>query len=213
MLAPAAAPLESAAGTPAERACRCGRAHARGRSVTLKPMRPDLDRWLRAPAVRTSHRRESSAGVEELWRAAATVRLRDCRLLGRLVGVRLPASRPEMTFDALFRAPPFVSLEEGPTWALSGLCGRIWTVRGDLGRLAGPQAFLDWDEPGTVRVLFAHWAQSLAAGTALYSEVRVAPVDRRAAVYLRALEPFIAAFQGLIGLETLSLAVRRAEQR
>jgi hypothetical protein len=37
-------------------------------------------------------------------------------------------------------------------------------------------------------------------------------VDRRAAVYLRALEPFIAAFQGLIGLETLSLAVRRAEK-
>ena len=51
------------------------------------------------------------------------------------------------------------------------------------------------------------------AGAALHSEVRVAPVDRRAAVYLRALEPFIAAFQGLIGLETLSLAVRRAERR
>jgi hypothetical protein len=47
----------------------------------------------------------------------------------------------------------------------------------------------------------------------LHSEVRVAPVDRRAALYLRALEPFIAAFQGLIGLESLSLAVRRADQR
>lgn len=176
-------------------------------------MPPDLDRWLREPAVRTRHRRESSAGVEELWRAAATVTLRDCRLLGRLVTVRLPGSRPEMTFEELFRAPPFLSLAQGPTWALSGLCGRIWTVRAEFGSLVDPQAFLDWEEPGTVRVLFAHWAEPVAQGAALRSEVRVAPVDRRAAVYLRALEPFIAAFQGLVGLETLSLAVRRAEQR
>jgi hypothetical protein len=117
-----------------------------------------------------------------------------------------------MTFDALFRAPPFLPLDEGPTWVLSGLCGRIWTVRGELGRLDRPQSFLDWREPGTVRVLFAHWAQPLEHGAELRSEVRIAPVDRRAAVYLRALEPFIAAFQGLVGLETLSLAVRRAEQ-
>ncbi|MGD0386638.1 MAG: hypothetical protein ABSB73_10935 [Solirubrobacteraceae bacterium] len=176
-------------------------------------MHPDLDRWLQGPAVGTRHRRESSAAAEELWRAAATVTLRDCRLLGRLVGVRLPGARPEMTFDALFRAPPFLPLDEGPTWALSGLCGRIWTVRGELGRLDHPQAFLDWREPGTVRVLFAHWAAPLERGAELRSEVRIAPVDRRAAVYLRALEPFIAAFQGLVGLETLSLAVRRAEQQ
>jgi hypothetical protein len=39
----------------------------------------------------------------------------------------------------------------------------------------------------------------------------VAPVDRRAARYMRALEPFIAAFQGLVGREALALAVRRAE--
>jgi hypothetical protein len=175
--------------------------------------RPDLDRWLSAPAVRTSHRRESHAGVDALWRAAATVRLRDCRLLGRLVGVRVPGSDPAMTFDALFRTAPFVPLEEGPTWALSGLCGRIWTVRGELGALADPQAFLEWEEPTTVRVLFAHWAESLGAGAALHSEVRIAAVDRRAAFYLRALEPFIAAFQGLVGVESLSLAVRRAEQR
>jgi hypothetical protein len=86
-------------------------------------------------------------------------------------------------------------------------------VRGEFGSLDEPQAFLDWDEPGTVRVLFAHWAEPLAAGAALRSEVRIAAVDRRAGVYLRALEPFIGAFQGLVGLETLSAAVRRAEAR
>jgi hypothetical protein len=175
-------------------------------------MPPDLDRWLRAPAVRTRHRRESRADAEALWRAAASVTLRDCRLLGRLVGVRVPASRPEMTFEELFRTPPFCTLEAGPCWVLSGLCGRIWSVRGEFDALERPQSFLDWAEPGTVRVLFAHWAQPLASGAELRSEVRIAAVDRRAAVYLRALEPFIAAFQGLIGLETLSLAVRRAER-
>ena len=175
-------------------------------------MRPDLDRWLSDPAVRTQHRRKSSASVDRLWQAAATVRLCDCRLLGRLVAVRLRGSRPQLTFDELFRAPPFVTLQRGPTSALFGLCGRIWTVRGELGSLAGPQSFLDWDEPGTVRVLFAYWAEPSGARAGLHSEVRVAPVDRRAAVYLRTLGPFIAAFQGLIGLETLSLAVRRAEQ-
>jgi hypothetical protein len=196
--------------------------HARGGSVTLTRMpplaegagaRPDLDRWLSAAAVRTSHRRESHAGVDALWRAAATVRLRDCRLLGRLVGVRVPGSDPAMTFDALFRTPPFMPLEEGPTWVLSGLCGRIWTVRGELAQLSGPQAFLDWEEPSTVRVMFAHWVEAAGAGASLHSEVRIAAVDRRAAFYLRALEPLIAAFQGLIGVESLSLAVRRAEQR
>jgi len=176
-------------------------------------MPPDLDRWLRQPAVRTRHRRESSADAEALWRAAGSVTLRDCRLLGRLVGVRVAASRPEMTFEELFRTSPFLRLAQGPDWALSGLCGRIWTVRGEFGSLDEPQAFLDWDEPGTVRVLFAHWAEPLAAGAALRSEVRVAAVDRRAGVYLRALEPFIGAFQGLVGLETLSAAVRRAEAR
>jgi len=179
----------------------------------LMRARPDLDRWLSAPAVRTSHRRESRADAHALWHAAASVRLRDCRLLGRLVGVRVSGTEPAMTFDTLFRRPPFVLLEEGPTWLLSGLCGRIWTVRGELGRLSGPQAFLDWHEPATVRVLFAHWAEPLGDAAMLHSEVRVAPVDRRAALYLRALEPFIAAFQGLVGMESLSLAVRRADQR
>jgi hypothetical protein len=129
--------------------------------------RPDLDRWLSEPAVRTAHRRESSAAAEAVWRAAATVRLRDARLLGRLVALRISGTEPDMTFASMFRSPPFVLLEDGPAFALSGLCGRIWTVRGELGR--------------------------------------------RAARYMRAFEPFIAAFQGLVGREALALAVRRAE--
>jgi hypothetical protein len=174
--------------------------------------RPDLDRWLSDPAVATSHRRESSASVAALWQAADAVRLRDSRLLGRLVALKISGVDSHTTFATMFRTPPFVLLEEGPAFALSGLCGRIWTVRGELGRLTSPEDFRNWREPGTARVLFAHWAQARERGSTLHSEVRVATVDRRATLYMRALEPFIAAFQGLVGREALALAVRRAER-
>ena len=170
----------------------------------------DLDRWIAEPLVRTTHRRESSAGSRELWATAATIRLRDCRILGRLIRARIPGLRASETFDELFRSTPFNLLDEGPAHRLSGLCGRIWTVRGDFDLLDSPAEFLTWHKPGTVRVLFANWAEPAEAGSALVSEVRIAPVDRRAALYVRTLEPFISAFQGLVGTEPLNLAVRRA---
>jgi hypothetical protein len=170
----------------------------------------DLDRWLADPSVRTNHRRKSSTSEAELWAAAGTVRLRDCRVLGPLVRARIPGLQASLTFDELFRNDPFNLLEEGPTYALSGLCGRIWTLRRDFTRLSRSTDFLTWHEPGTVRVLFANWAEATAEGSALVSEVRIGAVDRRAGLHVLELEPFIAAFQGLVGVEPLSVAVRRA---
>jgi hypothetical protein len=169
-----------------------------------------LDRWLPEPVVRTSHRRASPASAGELWASAATVRLRDCRILGRLIRARIPGLQASMTFDQLFHSDPFNLLEEGPNYALSALCGRIWTVRGDFTLLSRPAEFLSWQVPGTVRVLFANWAEAIDGGSALNSEVRIAAVDRRAALYVRALDPFISAFQGLVASEPLKIAVRRA---
>jgi hypothetical protein len=171
---------------------------------------PDLDRWLPDPVLRTSQRLEASASADELWAAAATVRLRDCRILGRLIRARIPNLQASLTFDALFRSAPFNVLEEGPTHRLSALCGRIWTITGDFAHLSEPAEFLTWQVPGTVRVLFANWATAAENGSVLASEVRVAAVDRRATLYVRALGPFISASQGLIAREPLSLAVRRA---
>jgi hypothetical protein len=171
---------------------------------------PDLDRWLADPSVRTRHGRGAPVDEDRLWAAARTVNLRDCRILGRLIPARIAGVRADATFDELFAAAPFTVLEEGPTHRLSGLCGRIWTVRGQFAPLADPGQFLTWDQPGTVRVLFASWAQPASPGATLVSEVRVAPVDARASLYLRALGPFIAAFQGLVGTEPLDVAVRRA---
>ena len=170
----------------------------------------DLDRWLSEPVLSTSHRREGSTSEAELWASAATVRLRDCRILGRLIRARIPGVHASLTFDELFRSDPFNLLEEGRHYTLSGLCGRIWTVRGDFVLLSRPAEFLAWQVPGTVRVLFANWAEPTEGGSALVSEVRIAAVDRRAALYVRALEPFISAFQGLVATEPLRIASQRA---
>ena len=95
---------------------------------------------------------------------------------------------------------------------LSGLCGRIWTLARDYPRLDGPEDFAGWSEPGTVRVAFAHWVDDLGDGRAeLVSEARVEPVDRRAAMRLRALWAVIGRFERLVGAEPLALAARRAE--
>jgi len=170
----------------------------------------DLDRWLAEPTLRTRHSREGPMSEQDLWASAKTVRLKDCHILGRLIRGRIPGLRASVTFDEMFHNEPFNVLEEGPTYTLSGLCGRIWTVRRDFAQLASPADFLSWQTAGTVRVLFAQWAEPSAEGSALVSEVRIGAVDRRAARYVRALEPFIAAFQGLVGAEPLSIAVRRA---
>src|SRR4051812_2156770 len=92
----------------------------------------DLDRWIPEFVVRTSHQREGVTTEEELWASAATVRLRDCVILGRLIRARIPGLDASLRFEELFRNDPFHVLEEGLTYTLSGLCGRIWTVHGDF---------------------------------------------------------------------------------
>ena len=171
-----------------------------------------LDRWLPEHDLRTRHRRAAPAAPADLWDAAGAVRIRDARTLGRVVRWRLPDTPGEWTFRELFAREPFVVLEEDETSSVSGLCGRIWTLGRDYPRLAGPEAFADWSEPGTVRVAFGHWVE--AAGddrSALVSEARVQAVDRSARIRLRTLWAVVGAFERLIGAEPLALAARRAE--
>ncbi len=172
---------------------------------------PDLDAYVPRPAVRTHHRRTASAPAEALWRAAQRVRLSDTGALGRLVRWRIPGTPATATYDQLFRGYPFTLLEEGPCHAVSGLCGRIWTLARDYPALDGPGEFAAWSEPGPGRVLFAHWARPAAGGRAeLCSEARVEPVDRAAALRLRALWAVIGHFEPLVGSEPLAVAARRA---
>lgn len=173
---------------------------------------PDLDDWLPGPAVRTRHRRGARAAPDVLWAAAAGLRLDETRTIGRLVQWRIPGTPSDMAFRELLASPPFAVLAEGEHWSLSGLCGRIWTTALD-DRTVDPAAFRAWREPGTVRVLFAHWVEAGADGTStLVSEARVGPVDRAARWALRSLWLAVGPFERLIGAEPLALAARRAER-
>jgi hypothetical protein len=173
----------------------------------------ELDAWLPDPVVRTHHRRTSQAPPAMLWATAREVRLCDTRSLGRLVRWRIPGVKATQTFHGLLAAEPFVVLDAGKTWSLSGLCGRIWTLQRDYPRLAGPEAFRGWDERGTARVLFAHWVEPDRDGSAIVSEARVGAVDRSAALRLRSLWLVVGMFERLIGAEALALAAARADAR
>jgi hypothetical protein len=163
--------------------------------------------------VRTRHRRVADADPDDLWHAAETVRVRDTPVLGRAVRWRIPGTPAGMAYRDLFRTYPFTVLDEGERWSASGLAGKIWTLRRDYPRLNGADDFMAWDEPGSVRVVFAHWVEEPGDGRpALVSEARVQAVDRRSALRLRAVWAAVGRFERLIGGEALRVAAERAER-
>ncbi len=171
-----------------------------------------LDHWLAYPQVRTRHHHHSAAPAQRLWAAAHDVRLADTRTLGRLVRWRIPGTPEQQTFRGVLAEYPFVVLDEGEGWSLSGLCGRIWTLARDYPKLHGPDDFLTWSEPCSVRVLFGHWVEPDGDhGSVIHSEARVAAVDRAAAARLRSLWLVISVFERLIGAEPFAVAAARAE--
>ena len=112
---------------------------------------------------------------QRFWDAARRVCISETRSIGRLVRWRIPGVRTNQTFMEMFRAYPFTVLDEGEAHSISGLCGKIWTLARDYPRLGGPDDFRNWAEPGTVRVLFAHWVQPADGGAELFSEAVVTP--------------------------------------
>ena len=174
---------------------------------------PDLDSWLPQPTIQVRHSRRSSADPDALWEAARSVRVRDTALLGRLVQWRIPGTAAEVSFDELFRKPPFCMLEEGELALVSGIVGRIWTLRRDYPKLAGPEEFRRFDTPGTARVVFAMWVASEEPGGRLSAEVRVAPIGVQGRLGIRAVRPLVTGFQNLIASDGLGAVVRRAEGR
>lgn len=177
-------------------------------------MAPDLDYWLPGAALRVVHRRESSASQERLWEAARSVRLCDTSLLGRLVRWRIPGTRPDLSFDELFRSDPFMVLAEDDRSLVSGLVGRIWTLRRDYPELGDPEEFREWSRGGTVRVAFANWVGTADDGrSVLTSESRVQPLGVQGRIGLGAVRPLIRGFHNLVGSEGIEAAVSRAERR
>jgi hypothetical protein len=176
---------------------------------------PDLDDWLPNPSIRVSHRRETTASPERLWKAAQAVRLRDARRLGRLVRWRIPGLSADLAFDELFRAPPFIVLDETPGRMLvSGLVGRIWTLRRDYPELQSPEEFRDWHASGTARVLFANWVEESPEQRAtIHAEARVEAIGAQGRIGVAAVRPLVRGFGSLIASDGIELAARRAEQQ
>jgi hypothetical protein len=183
------------------------------RWLALMP-EPDLDRWLGDPEIRTIHRRSAAVDPEALWHAAEAVTVGELPTLGRVVRWRIPGTPADLPLRDLFRRYPFVVLEEGDEWSVSGMCGKVWTLKRDYPRLAGAGDFEGWDEAGSVRILFAHWIEQDEDGVpALVSESRVKAVDRRGKLRMRALWAALGRFERLIGGEGLRRAAELAEHR
>lgn len=172
-----------------------------------------MDKWLPDPSIRVTHRRQSSASVDALWQAAQDVKLRDTQMLGRLVRWRIPGTPRDIGFDALFRRQPFLVLDEGEHFLLSGLVGRIWTLRRDYPELSDADEYREWSKRGTARVLFASWVESAGAtGAALCSEARVEAFGTQGRVGLTTVRPLVRGASHLIGSDGMAAAVRFAEQ-
>ena len=173
----------------------------------------DLDRWLSDPSLRVRHRRTGAVDPERLWRAAQGIQLSDTRVMGRLVRWRIPGIPREASFDQLFRNYPFLVLEELELGLVTGLVGKIWTLRRDYPALADPEEFRGWSRRGTVRVLFANWVEpSGDGGAAMISETRVEALGTEGRIGLAAVRPFVAASQQLVATEALEAALERAQR-
>jgi hypothetical protein len=176
-------------------------------------VKPDLDEWLPDPSLRVAYSRTSTVSADELWDAARAVGLTEAARLGRLVRWRIPGLERDATFDALFREPPFIVLAEGERALVSGLVGRIWTLRRDYPELSSPDAFRHWSDRGTARVVLANWVlEGADGGSSIASEARVEGVGNRGRVGVAAVRPLVRSFQNLIGSDGICAAVRRAER-
>lgn len=180
--------------------------------LEVRPARHDLDRWLPDPAVRVVHGRQSGASADRLWQAARELRLADTRLLGRLIRWRIPGVAPASSFEDLFCNPPFTALAQDETSLVSGLVGKIWTLRRDYPDV-DPEEFRQWAHAGTAKVVFAHWVQPAGSGRSeLRSETRVEAFGAQGRFGLASVRPLIGAFEQLVGTDALAAAVRRAER-
>jgi hypothetical protein len=181
--------------------------------AAVRSAAPDLDRWLPAPSLRVTARRESDAEPDRLWRAAQATPLSETGLLGRLIRWRIPGTTPELTFGGLFREDPFLPLVQDDRQLVSGLVGSIWTLRRDYPELSDPAAFEAFGQRGTARVAFGFWVQESTGGrSALCCEARVEAIGLQGKIGVAAVRPLVQRFGHLVGSEGLAAAVRLAER-
>jgi hypothetical protein len=97
---------------------------------------------------------------------------------------------------------------------ISGLVGRIWTLRRDYPLLGDPEEFRQWHQRGTARVVFANWIEIGERGrAALATEARVEAIGSQGRLGVAAVRPLVSTFHHLLGTDGLEAAIRHAEAR
>ena len=102
-------------------------------------------------------------------------------------------------------------LEEHQNALVSGLVGRIWTLRRDYPELSMPDEFRDWSERGTARVVFGHRVEPHGdGGSVLLSDARVQAIGATGSLGVAAVRPLVGSARSSGRGATSRGATRRA---
>jgi hypothetical protein len=141
--------------------------------------------------------------------------LRETRTLRPIIAWRLGRYAPgaDTPLRSVLASHPFHLLAEQGMVSVSGMAGKLWSLRDTFVRFDGADGFRDWAEPGFCKVVVRHEVRPEGGGgSAIDSEVRIWCTSRGAQVHFRPYWAFIGPFSRFIGSELLSAAVRRAER-
>ena len=184
-------------------------------------MRLLIDDWLPRYDEREFHSKEIAATPVAVERAVRALKPSDLPLTRILMGIRtLPAlltgrARPRSLSRPLFEGVQslgFVILEERPgEQIVLGAAGRFWRPRGDgVDPLDGPEAFRDYDRPGSVRAAWDFVLEPTERGTRLSTETRIAGTDADGTRTFRRYWRLVHPGSALIRLDMLRAIARAA---
>ena len=182
-----------------------GACEARSRPVAARPGAA------RAPPPR------QHASADELWEAAQAVRAVGhgaARAAGALAD---PGLARDITLRrAVPRAAVHACWRQGEHALVSGLVGRIWTLRRDYPQLDSPRGVprLVRARHGPRGVRQLGQPERDGGASSLVSEARVQAIGSQGRIGVAAVRPVVRGFQNLIGSEGIAAAVaRRAPAR
>jgi hypothetical protein len=142
------------------------------------------------------------------------VEIGEAGLLRPLIALRLGSYAPstETTFREVLRAPPFVLLDEGERWSISGLAGRLWAPDADFAALTTAEQFRAFAEPGLAKVaMLVRVLPREASRSEIEVLARVWCTSDEARARFAPLWALVAPFARLIPGQALEPAVRAAE--
>ena len=175
-----------------------------------------LDELLPEFDVNEVHSAEVPGEPAAALAAARAVTPKEIRLMGALMGLRsLPGrikrtpivTKPDEPFLEQALGLGFVLLGERPDELVVGAIGKFWSPAGNRPiRIAGPEDFLAFDEPGFAKAVMNVTVRGQASGTLISTETRIAGTDPGATRRFRLYWLLIGPWSGLIRREWLRAA-------